>query len=108
MLVDLDAWGIHGPVMLAGFSGGICAVGILEQKAKLWRTVTTVLISTLVANYLSAVATGYIFGHSSAPAPAELASAFIVGIGGPWIVRAIATKIGNWNPDEGGNEGAPK
>lgn len=110
MIIDLEALGLHGSVLLAGFSGGVSYIGVQEGKVPLRAAFLGVIVSTLAANYLSVVATDYLFKSNSAP---ELASAFIVGVGAPWVIRGIVRRAKAWGANGngsngGGNQEAPK
>lgn len=110
MIIDLEALGLHGSVLLAGFSGGVSYIGVQEGKVPLRAAFLGVIVSTLAANYLSVVATDYLFKSNSAP---ELASAFIVGVGAPWVIRGIVRRARAWggsngNGSDSGNQGTPK
>jgi hypothetical protein len=105
MMIDLDSVGLHGSVLLAGFSGGVCAVGSQEGHPKdWWKALSQVVVSTLTANYVAVVAAGYLFGRSNPGL--ELTAAFIVGAAGPWVIRGIIRKARNWTPN--GNIEVPK
>lgn len=93
--MDLEGLGLHVPVLLAGFSGGVCFVALQEGQApSLWTVLSGISIATLTANYLSQLASAYFWQGGNATA--GLASAFIVGLCGPWICRGIIRKV-RWN-----------
>lgn len=97
-MIDLDSVGLHGSILLAGFSGGVCYVALQPGKPSIWGAVSGIIVSTMTSNYLSQLAIGYILPHSTTSGGTlEGGSAFIVGLCGPWICRALIRRARSWN-----------
>lgn len=97
-IVNIDEWGFHGPILLAGFSGGICYVALQPVKPSPWMAMGSLLVASLTANYLS-VLTGQYLGIYVTPA------AFITGLCATWICKAIMKKAQAWSPTVNGKVG---
>lgn len=97
MFGDLESLGIHGAVLLAGFSGGLCYVALQPGKPSLWGACSGIIVATLTANYLSEFAAHYMgLGTSLGPA------AFVVGLTSTWVCKAIIRRVRSWNPEMAG------
>jgi hypothetical protein len=91
----LEAMGLHGPVLVAGFSGGVCYVVLPNGEPSPRTIISGIVVGTLTSNYLSTLAVSYL-PVERAGVPAGTiggAAAFIVGLCGPWICKTIIRRV---------------
>lgn len=90
-LFDLESLGLHAPMLLAGFAGGVCYVALQEGKPSIWGAVSGIIVATLSANYLSELLANYLkLGTLVGPA------AFLMGLTANWVCRSIMNRAKSW------------
>ncbi len=81
-MIDLEGFGLHAAVMLAGFAGGLCYVALQPGRPSIWGVFSGLSVATLTANYLCQVAAKYL-------GTPELPAAFVMGLTATWVCRAL-------------------
>ena len=93
----LDKLGFNVAYIVAGFSGGVVTLVVVEIPRG--KAALTVLVGALVSNYFTRIAQHYL----QLPSATELGCAFIVGIAAIQIVKRIharASSLGNVIPPD--------
>jgi hypothetical protein len=93
----LDAVGIHAPLLLAGFAGGLCYIATSPTPPSLWNACSGLAIGMLTANYLSELGSRVLGLGSGA-----LAGAFGIGVCGTFVCKWIVLRAKSLNNREGG------
>lgn len=94
MFGELEALGIHGSIILAGFSGGLCYVALQPGRPSPWGACSGLIVATLTSNYLSELAAHYIGLSGTSLGPA----AFVTGLCSTWICKFLIKKASSMNP----------
>jgi len=87
--MDLDSFGLHAKLLIAGFAGGVAHAFAFKQTQPVAQ-VGSVVMGTLCANYLGPVAAQLpYFGQVAGPGGA----AFIVGLTAMALIQGIAVVV---------------
>jgi hypothetical protein len=90
----LEAWGLHGPVLLAGFAGGL--VYVMAGKPTIFDAMRSLVMATLTTNYAYEVGTHYL-----GPGTGISFAAFFTGLASPFIVKALLRKAQSFTLSNG-------
>ena len=88
----LDSLGLHAPLLLAGFAGGVCYVATSPTPPSLWNACSGITVGMFTANYLSELGTK-VLGLG----PGAFAGAFGIGVCGTWICKWIVSRAKSMN-----------
>ena len=99
----MDAYNLYPVLLLAGFFGSVVFIAAQDGPPKTpWAVISPIVAGTLTANYLPFFVISYFFGEKAGAGTGAGAAAFIVGLGGPFVARQVATRWLAWKP--GGSE----
>ncbi len=89
---ELDALGLHGPVLFAGFCGGLVFVAIQPGRPSLWGACSNLIIATLTANFVASwLAELFHLGTALG------FSAFLTGLTSTVICKRFLGQAKSWN-----------
>lgn len=91
---SLEAFGLHGSVLLAGFAGGLCYV--MTVKPPLWDSIRALVVATLTTNYAYELGSKYLGAGTGIGL-----AAFSTGLAAPFIIRAIIYRAQQWSGTNG-------
>jgi hypothetical protein len=80
--MDIETFGLHGSILIAGFAGGLCYV--LSGKPTIREAVSNLVVATLTTNY------SYELGSRWLGAGTGIGlAAFATGVAAPLIIRYL-------------------
>ena len=93
----MENLGLHDGLLIAGFAGGVCYVCAQQEKPDVRTIITSLIMGTIAANYVSQVASHYV--GDGVPI---LCVAWGIGVGAKWVIRAVDNYVRKLNRSKDG------
>ena len=84
--MDIEAVGLHGPILIAGFAGGLCYV--LSGNPTIKKALSDLVVATLTANYSYELGSRYLGAGTGIGL-----AAFFTGLAAPFIIKAMIERV---------------
>ena len=95
--MDIESWGVHGPIMLAGLAGGLCYV-LRPRPITLREASGNLVTATLTSNYCYELGSHYLGAGYGL-----FFAAFATGLAAPLLINWLLLKAGKLGVNGNGN-----